>query len=253
MTEYIQKYVGFCEDKCEYYVRNNTIRSHTNTIQKRKHLYYDIYDSNEIAMLQILDNIHSYLIHTNNVSTDDEKKIISDNEIDNRIETKFVTNVINDSEFKSLNCGICWKYSDNKKDKQKNGNISNNRMVKAKYLTLKEELLSNNICCISQYQWMDIYIHVNKLWVTLYSKQSWFANDNGFLNMSAGIKAGTQIQLDQLIALFIAINFENVYKLFILNGCRLINNESINNLKKRHMEIAIWNLKLRQSIILHTF
>ena len=265
--KYMRQYVG-CKsraNKCTIYMRNDTDRDKSGTMRARINLYKGLYESQQIAILQWIDSIHSYLIHHDvkkyakthskidhdmemDVELDiDEKseskqvdrlQLENPKEINPRIANKYVTKVVDENEFKSLNFGLFFTYSD----------TTNERYIKSKYNTLKEELLNNTIYAVSNYQWMDVYLRCDKLKKTQYCKKEWTANDNGLLNESCGVPAGSEIQIDQLISLFFCINFSNLSKLFISNGCRQIMNEPLENLCKRHSEISIWSRRLRQSV-----
>lgn len=265
--EYMSKYVGCTSNvmKCNIYKRNDRDRDDGATKRGRESAYTGYYESQEIATLQIMDSIHSYLVHhkqrkyakihrkmeeknENNMDIEDvdidEKMAINTPkklEVNTRITNKYVTKVTDDKEFKSLNFGVFFSYNGH----QKGEDLTT---IKPKYNKLKDELLNNTIYAISEYQWMDVWIRCTKIKSTLYAKQTWRANDNGMLNASCGIPAGSPISIDQLIALFVCINFENLSKLFISNACRLNNEEPLENLRKRHCEISIWSRKLRQSV-----
>ncbi len=57
IIQYIQKYNRYCKDKCEINIRNNIKNNNNqcNRIQKRKYLYYKMYESNDVYMLQRLE------------------------------------------------------------------------------------------------------------------------------------------------------------------------------------------------------
>eukprot|EP01083_Nonionella_stella_P030835 84481_1 len=205
-------------------------RNHTQT--RTKSVYYGLEDSEDIVVLQMLDAIHSYLLHHD--------------EDHSRKKHRFVTKVTDHDEFKSLNVGTFLETqmkmddADHKDEKP--------HQVSAKYDSLKQELLSNTICPLRHCQWRDVYLRCRALRDTLHAKQEWIAHDNGLLNISSGVAAGCLIQMDALISLFLAINFDSIASLFIGCAFRRIKDESLSQLKKRYREVAIWSAQLKRGV-----
>lgn len=299
LWEYSKQFVGCTSSRCEcsIYIRNDRDRDDCRSVAERKEIY-GVHESQEVAILQILDSIHSYLLHhttgpalrvqpamefeekseskmqdaaasndaddaidatmsninaVNNmtnlngtrrfrtISKGCKKHCDAERSTSSRVKDRWVTSVDHPEEFSLLQFGEYYMY--------RSGDPSDfDAHIEVKYSNLKEELLSNEVYTISNYQWMDIYIRATKLMATEYAKRQWKAHDLGQLNQSCGVEVGAPIDLDQMLCLFIASNFETLSRRFVDDACRPKGNEPKEQMRRRHSEIAIWSHKTRQAV-----
>ena len=122
--------------------------------------------------------------------------------------------------------------------------------IPAKYQTLKDESLNNNCCIMSIYQYNNIH---NKAmlklsqWNKSQEVRKLTCNDSCW-NKFYGIKGGSSILLEHIIALLKYTNFTRECFEFSRTYRKIHPFESDRDLKKRHSEVAVWGKRLRELI-----
>eukprot|EP01084_Bolivina_argentea_P002116 3894_1 len=123
-------------------------------------------------------------------------------------------------------------------------NMQNN--VIPKYITLKDELLSNNICKISQENYYKLYEQCAALHkIKAYQIK---AQHTEPYNKQYNVSVGSEISINHLIALKVFTDFTSISNSF-RKGCRKYNTESMQQFIERNREIAEWCRYLKESII----
>eukprot|EP01084_Bolivina_argentea_P145624 255204_1 len=115
---------------------------------------------------------------------------------------------------------------------------SSSNFVKQKYKTLKEELTTNKIYQMQQYEYYNTY---NK--AQTWMKSKWFhtiiANNVGKQNDKFNIKTGELLTINHMICLLIYCNYTDIQHKY-KQHCRPYDGENTNIFIKRNAEIAIW-------------
>ena len=119
--------------------------------------------------------------------------------------------------------------------------------IGAKYNDLKTELTTNNIDRMSSDDYNCIYEKAKDFLETETGKN--MTAKRQFSWMYKSVKYGQKITIDHIIAVMIHTNYQNLRDNLINNGCKRINqNESFDELKKRHCEIANFCRLLKEAI-----
>eukprot|EP01084_Bolivina_argentea_P002115 3891_1 len=123
-------------------------------------------------------------------------------------------------------------------------NVQNS--VIPKYESLKDELLSNNICKISQENYYKLYEQCAALHkIKAYQIK---AQHTEPYNKQYNVSVGSEISINHLIALKVFTDFTSISNSF-RKGCRKYNTESMQQFIERNREIAEWCRYLKESII----
>ena len=226
-------------------------------------------ERNDTSLRQLIDEIHFNFIHHNIYydQHDDKKKDvlhdfpeIDEKKADNKNvknasidlslvfhqNNKFITNITN---FHTYDVGNEFDYY--------GYFYKDNELVlpiRAKYLTLKEELLNNDICWISINQWNDIYskskylLNIIKKYYTKY-----FSAKKHCVQRidKCDIRSGQLISLDNILSVILYTDFDNLcyqfrktFRKFDDNGKKIADKI----VQQKHSEFGNWARILKETI-----
>ena len=127
------------------------------------------------------------------------------------------------------------------------GYCYNDWYIAAKYGSLEEEVLNNSICRLQLYQWKITITKATFKWNKLKNKD--IVNTARFWwEIVYGIKKGSLITLDHIIALLLYTNWTELCTEFSATYRKSKEDESDKELKARHAEYCIWAKLLRETV-----
>ena len=251
--------LGICgrrKSQCIMYLRNyrNKFKLQTNDILRNK-IYFQFIKYTDIISMQLLDSYHSFVFHhdyqiEDDDDDDDEKKYDND---DNDIITllnhnqdktryrKYLTCINNNNDDNKNKFGDNFSYwpIDNK----------NNNYISAKFNSLKQEMLYNNIYCLTQFEWNLIREKAMKYKYCVLGKKM-VSNNISSWNKRTEIKNNTTISIKHIIVILLNTNYSQLSILFKQQCQKQNKNETIFNLKKRNQVIANFCKLLFESVYL---
>ena len=262
---------------CNYFQRTKRNCYYTPVQYEERNINLKNDDTNrDISMRRLLDEIHWNLIHydlygrdidinqlneekepliVNNLKMDDvvkdlqpvdEKK--TSNTISHPKSSKFVTNVIHTDAYDHGQGFDYYGYHNEMNDTF--------IFIKPKYSSIKEELLTNIICKISQWQWNEIYDKAVYLLSVIKSNSYFKARQHNleynehFCKLS-DTRCGKLMGLDNILAIILYTDFTNMcgafratFRLYDNKG-QLLDKKLI---KQNHSEYANWARILHETI-----
>lgn len=120
--------------------------------------------------------------------------------------------------------------------------------ITAKYKTLKEELLNNNIFTLTLWQWMNTITKAKLKWNQYKENKDIVSKSNTCWTIAYGIDAGEIIKLEHIMCVLLYTNWTNLCFYFSASYRKLRDDESDQELKQRHTEYAIWGKLLRETV-----
>ena len=122
----------------------------------------------------------------------------------------------------------------------------------AKYQSLKQEILINQIFNLSPAQFADL-LFLSELWQKSIVGQFCTAFNRGSdMNEMYGIEPGLPLSISHICAILLFTNHELLSHKYIVNGCNAMRpNEPYNDIKARNAEIGIWYKLMREVCIFY--
>lgn len=245
--------LGICgkhKFQCIMYLRNNRNRFklQTNDILRNK-IYFGYSKCSQIISMQILDSFHSFILHQNeeNEGNDDDKKYDDDNDIisllkqhqDTMRYNKYITIINNDDNRNKFGDNFSYWLCDK----------SRSNYISPKFNSLKQEILYNNLYCLTQFEWNIIREKAMKYKYSIYGKKI-ISNNISSWNKRTQIKSGINISIKHIIVLLLNTNYSQLSILFKKQCQKQHKNETQFNLKKRNQIIANFCKLLFESVYL---
>ena len=117
----------------------------------------------------------------------------------------------------------------------------------AKYQSLKQEILNNQIFNLTNLQLNDL-LFLSELWQKSVIGQFCTAfNRGGTLNEMYGIEPGLPLSISHILAILLFTNYELLSFKYLVIGCNAMHpNEPYNAIKARNAEIGIWYKLMRE-------
>ena len=252
----IKQKLGSCkyidDDNCFMVQRHLRERhKYDNNTKQRKSLYGNNCDSKQVVPIQILDQVHHFIMHYKkhlfpiykHQNDNDDKKdntIIKSNNVKQirQRQNRFVTDTgtVNDMGYvESFEFGQLFHHWRFYKDRQ-----SYIKPQQYRHENLKKEMLNNKLCQLGVYEWDDT---LTKAITYKFGTQGrrLIAHDRGDYNRNRDVPRSLSISIAHLMVILIYTNYDNYQREFKKKGMRVKtsnNNCSMKNLVNDHCEIA---------------
>jgi len=264
--DYFQLALNETEESEEIYTRNVKDKSILSEEAMRKNVFNGFSDARNVVAIQILDSIHCFFYHGESVPLNDRKQLQQKREWETRCGVgaqlenvgTMLANANDEDENKDPHKG--YKLM---KEKKKlllfgepffywdffEGDIL---FCRAKYATLKQEILSNNVFNLSPLQYDDL-LFLSRLWQQSILGQFCTAFNRGASsNEQYGIEAGLPLTAAHIMAVLLFTNYELLAYKYVNTGCnQLATDENYGQMKARNQEIGIWYRLLREVVMFY--
>eukprot|EP01084_Bolivina_argentea_P230827 389411_1 len=263
--DYLNMSLNETDQSEDIYTRNMRDKSVLSETATRKDVYNGYSDSPNVISIHILDSIHCYLYHGEAVQDNDKKQIKQKREWEAQCAVNaqlqnvstMMSNATDTDDNKDPNQA-------QKLLKQKRTTLSFGEpffywdyfegdafFCRAKYQTLKSEILRNNIFSLSELQYNDLLFE-SDLWHKSIIGQFCTAFNRGSMNEEYEIEAGLPLTVAHIMSVLLLTKYELLAYKYVNNGCNKVNvNESYRETQRRNTEIGIWYRLMKEVVMFY--
>mmetsp|Transcript_68110 Transcript_68110/g.61236 ORF Transcript_68110/g.61236 Transcript_68110/m.61236 type:complete len:774 (+) Transcript_68110:70-2391(+) len=266
LWDYLNMALKETEESEDIYTRNVRDKSVLGGDGERKDVFNGFSDTPNVVTFQIMDAIHCYMYHGEPVGDNDQKLIKQKREWEVKCgvgaELKNVgtmlSNANDEDDNKDPNKG--YKLMREKKDLLLFGDPffywefyeGDPLYCKARYQTLKQEIINNKIFNLTAAQFDDLLFQ-SKLWQKSVMGQFCTAfNRGGQSNEQYGIEPGLPLTISHIMSILLFCNYDLLRFKYLNQGCNKLNtNEDYQQTKARNQEIGIWYRLIREVVMFY--